>query len=158
MACWVTPVWRIKNHSAWLYHVKSEKTKARKNMEKKEIKFENFVTGKNNFAKLSVKIQRYLFRIRVNWQKTKYSVCFYASILWLTNMIICRWNPLYRVAKWIFNKVFPPKNGRNLTILVGIEKNDWSLPTFLQFYIAFWLKIMYTIYNRVKSVNWDIDE
>jgi len=26
-------------------------------MEKKEIKFENFVTEKNNFAKLSVKIQ-----------------------------------------------------------------------------------------------------
>lgn len=35
-------------------------------MEKKEIKFENFVTEKNNFAKLSVKIQRYFFRIRVN--------------------------------------------------------------------------------------------
>jgi len=26
-------------------------------MEKKEIKFKDFVTGKNNFAKLSVKIQ-----------------------------------------------------------------------------------------------------
>lgn len=35
-------------------------------MEKKEIKFEKIVTGKNNFAKLSVKIQRYFFRIRVN--------------------------------------------------------------------------------------------